>query len=155
MRTHKYDAVLHTQKIIAAWYSIPTGTMNQFQSREAFLNWANDPEHPNSLRNIIDFRFFGDNAIAVELCLTRIDNEQPYSPDNCTWATRSEVNERKQNTRLIRYQGIEYTINEFCAKFGVKRYAITYQIRKLGLGNITDKVLDAVIAKQQANTFIK
>ena len=139
----------YEQKLQAAYYSIPNH-LNDFESRQQFLNWATDQTQPNSLVAVISRRFHNDSTYALDLCLTRLDPTQHYSLENCTWQTRDFIRANAQDARRIWYHGATYTIPEFCEEFDVKRSAINYQITKLGLSNITNEVLDAVIAKQRA-----
>lgn len=39
--------------------------------------------------------------------IERVDNSGPYSPSNCTWATRAEQARNKRTNRLIFYNGRE------------------------------------------------
>ena len=144
----------HEQKLIAAYYSIPK-YLNSFESRQQFLDWATDPMQPNSLVSIISSRFHEERSLALDLCLTRIDPAQHYSPENCTWQTRDFIRANARDARRIWYYEASYTIPEFCETFNVKRQAINYQITKLGLDNITNEVLDAIIAKQRAKDATK
>ena len=145
---------VHYQKLQTAYYSIPK-YLNNFESRQQFIDWAIDPEQHNSLAAIIDMRFHGHQEMAIHLHLTRKDNSKPYCTENCTWQTRDFIRAHARDARRIAYHGATYTIPEFCEVFDVKRQAINYQISKLGLGNITDDVLDAVIAKQRLNDKYK
>ena len=141
-------------KLQAAYYSIPKH-LNYFESRQQFLDWATDQTQPNSLVAIISNRFHEDRTFALDLCLTRIDPAQHYSPTNCTWQTRDFIRANAQGARRIWYYEASYTIPEFCETFNVKRSAVNYQITKLGLDNVTNAVLDAVIAKQRAKDATK
>ena len=144
----------YEQKLQAAYYSIPKH-LNDFESRQHFLNWATDQTQPDSLAAIIQNRFHGYQECASYLCLTRKDPDKPYCPENCTWQTRDFIRANARDARRIWYHDATYTIPEFCEEFDVKRQAINYQITKLGLGNITNEVLDAVIAKQRAKDATK
>ena len=59
------------------------------------------------------------------LTLERIDNNGPYSPDNCCWATRCEqANNRRNNIRHT-IDGDELTISQCASDLGVS-YNETY-----------------------------
>lgn len=51
------------------------------------------------------FRPFGEwamaNGYAAHLTLDRRDNDGPYSPDNCQWATRRAQNQNQRQTRRL------------------------------------------------------
>lgn len=148
----EYIQYPYEQKLLASYYSIPK-YLNSFESRQQFLNWATDQTQTDSLAAIISRRFHNDRTYALDLCLTRKDPTQPYSPENCTWQTRDFIRAHARDARRISYHGATYTIPEFCEVFDVKRQAINYQISKLGLDNVNDAVLDAVIAKQRAKAL--
>jgi hypothetical protein len=51
--------------------------------------------------------------------IERIDNEGPYSPDNCRWATRIEQGNNKRNNRRFTYEGRSLTIPEWSRETGI------------------------------------
>jgi hypothetical protein len=51
--------------------------------------------------------------------LERIDNDGPYSPDNCKWATRLEQATNKRNNRVLTYRGESATITEWARKLEI------------------------------------
>lgn len=46
--------------------------------------------------------------------LDRLDNDGPYSPENCRWATRAEQNANKRTTLLVEYQGRRQSLKLWC-----------------------------------------
>ena len=165
-----YNPLLHQQKLESAWYSIthkdnpynpnrpiPLNSLNSlsnpigFTSKQDFYDWANDPEEPTSLAYAINERFYGDNLMAQELQLTKIHQGQPYGRCNCCWLTRSEIREREPRTVKFTYHGNEFTITDFCEKFGIKRTTARSFVYRKGVDNLTDEMIDAFIANQRLN----
>ena len=172
MASKGYKPLLHQQKLESAWYSI-THKCNQhnpnrpicvanslnnpigFTSRQDFYDWANDPEDHNSLAYAINERFYGDNLMAQELQLTKIHQGQPYGRCNCCWLTRSEIRDREPRTIKFTYHGNEFTITDFCEKFSIKRTTMRSFIRRKGVDNLTDEMIDAFLANQRLNDKYK
>ena len=160
METKIYNPELHEQKLMSAWYAIihrgeMSGTPIGFTSRQDFCDWANDPEDANSLAYAINERFHGDNLMAQELQLTKIHQGQPYGRCNCCWLTRSEIRDREPRTIKFAYRSVEFTITDFCEKFGIKRTTMRSFIRRKGVDNLTDEMIDAFIANQRLNDKYK
>jgi len=55
------------------------------------------------------------------LTLERIDNDGPYSPENCRWATYKEQGRNKRNNRYLDTPWGLLTIAEAAQKLGVKQ----------------------------------
>ena len=51
--------------------------------------------------------------------LERIDNDGPYAPWNCKWATRSEQQRNRRNTIFIEYNGHRRTFQEWSQETGI------------------------------------
>lgn len=62
----------------------------------------------------------------------RIDNNGPYSPRNCRWATRQEQGQNKRNSRLLSHKGRTQTMAEWARELGVHASAILYRLNKPG-----------------------
>lgn len=89
--------------------------------------------------------------MAQELQLTKIHQGQPYGICNCCWLTRSEIREREPRTVKFTYHGNEFTITDFCEKFGIKRTTMRSFVYRKGVDNLTDEMIDAFIANQRLN----
>ena len=62
----------------------------------------------------------------------RIDNDGPYSPENCRWASRKEQGRNKANNYLITHDGRTHTISEWAEASGIPAYRIWERIKVLG-----------------------
>jgi len=61
--------------------------------------------------------------------IERINNDGPYSPRNCRWATRSEQSRNKRNNRWITANGETKTLRDWANQLGCNPAAILYRIK--------------------------
>lgn len=60
-----------------------------------------------------------DNGYQPGLVLDRIDNEGPYSPENCRWVTAAESSRNRRNTLRFLYNGELRTTSEIAELTGL------------------------------------
>lgn len=62
---------------------------------------------------------YNPDALKGECTINRIDNDGPYSPDNCEWVNRTaQMNNTSANIYLT-YNGETYTVTEWANKLGI------------------------------------
>lgn len=93
-----------------------------------------------------EFRnFFNDMGPRPEgMSLDRINNDGPYSPENCRWTTRSQQQRNRRVNVFIEYQGQEKTIAEWAEITGLTHREIRYKHEK---GWSAEKIFGALIEK--------
>jgi len=69
----------------------------------------------NSFDNFLNDMGEKPNGMTIE----RIDVNANYSKENCRWATAQEQAKNKTNTRLISYNGLTLTTQEWAKKIGI------------------------------------
>lgn len=63
-------------------------------------------------------------SYVIGLQIDRIDNDGPYSPENCRWATRTENSRNKRSNHLVSYKGRMMTLMEASELSGVKKWCL-------------------------------
>jgi hypothetical protein len=61
--------------------------------------------------------------------IDRIDNDGPYSPDNCRWTTREEQNTNKRNTVWITHNDQTKPLKQWADELNLNRATLFYRYR--------------------------
>lgn len=78
-------------------------------------------------------QFFRDMGPRPEgMTLERKDNDGPYSPENCVWASRCDQTRNRRLTRLFMFQGRSTSITELAEIAGVRYHTMKARLTRLG-----------------------
>jgi len=62
------------------------------------------------------------------MSIHRIDNDGPYSPDNCVWADRFTQARVRRGARLVRWEGARVPLADACDAAGVAYTAVMHRL---------------------------
>lgn len=84
-----------------------------------------------------DFSVFRDWALSHgytdELTIDRINNDGPYSPENCRWTTMQVQVQNTRNCKYYEFNGERLTHNEWARRLGINPATLTERIKRHGL----------------------
>ena len=71
----------------------------------------------------VSYEAFRDDmgARPAGMTIDRIDNDGPYSPKNCRWATQSENARNRSSTRKLTHDGRTMSVTDWAEATGMAR----------------------------------
>lgn len=88
---------------------------DEWKDVKNFIKWAMET-HPNN-----------NNIYSID----RINNDGPYSPNNCKWSTWREQQRNKRNTIFYCIDGVRKSLIEWCEIYNIS-YCLAYSRLKRG-----------------------
>lgn len=64
--------------------------------------------------------------------LERVDNSKGYTPSNCIWATRTQQNRNRRNTRLFEFNGVSMVLAEWAKKLSINQKTLVSRLYGYG-----------------------
>jgi AraC-like DNA-binding protein len=61
--------------------------------------------------------------------LNRIDNDGPYTPENCCWSTVSEQARNRRSNHLITHNGVTLTLAAWAEQAGISLKCLSYRLK--------------------------
>jgi len=86
------------------------------------------------------------------LTIERIDNDGPYSKQNCKWATRTDQARNKRGNRWVKFQGKRMLLVDWAKLMGMRP---TRFYERLAAGWPVEKALTRPSQKRKAKTHVK
>lgn len=72
------------------------------------------------------------NGFRDDLWLERINNDGPYSPENCKWTTIQEQCDNRRNGLFLTYNGETKKVREWAKQYGMAYLCLRNRIKYLG-----------------------
>jgi hypothetical protein len=91
------------------------------------------------------YRDMGDRPEGTTL--ERRCNDEPYSPNNCLWATKAAQARNRRTTRLITFKGETLCLKDWAARVGLKQETLT---NRLNCGWPVEKALTEPVQVRRA-----
>lgn len=137
-RMQKYDPI--TYRLQKVYYSMHarcdnpnTKTYPRYGLRG--IKVCDEWSGPDGLANFISWALengYDPEAKHGEKTIDRVDNDGPYSPENCRWVTHTENSNNKSTSRFLEYNGERKTYADWARHFNLPYHIFYARVVELG-----------------------
>lgn len=98
-------------------------SFQRYGARGVFMidRWRND---------FVEFYTDMGRRPSLNHSLDRIDNEGPYSPENCRWATNEVQYRNRRQTVWIEFQGETLCAKDWCRRYGLDEATFAARLKR-------------------------
>ena len=130
---------------------VERNTTHGLRAHPVYRTWVNMRDRCANPRNQ-KYRHYGGRGITVDprwddfatfladvgekpsprYTLDRIDNDGPYSPENCRWATQTEQTRNTRRNRVLTLRGVSRPLSAWAEVLGISYNTLHGRITRLG-----------------------
>lgn len=117
---------MYNTKLYHAWYAILERCNNP--KDQAYKNYGG--RGIRVCERWLEFKnFFADMGERPKgKSIDRIDNDGPYSPENCRWATREEQRNNTRSNRFYTYKGEKLSLRQWARRYKIDHRTLAYRL---------------------------